>query len=458
MGYFDGLKPTTATPAATHQLRAVPDDGTANNYALAALKGETNEVLAATEGTRNDRLNKAWFNMARHIGAGSIDPRIVRDTLADAARAIGLPQHEIDLVLRDDDTSALRAGTAIPRIPTAPDTPAATITEVTPDQLLGASPQTTETAPAQVEPLIVPIIDWHELYAHDDDDEWIIHPILPARRMVALYSAPKVGKSLLMLEIAVGIAQGTETLAYKPDRPRRVLYVDFENDPRGDVRTRLRAMGKGPDDLDNLCYLSYPTLAKFDTPTGAADLLRHVHHYDCEVVVIDTVSRSVAGEENDNDTWLAFYRNTGLALKQAQVACIRLDHTGKDHDRGMRGGSAKYGDVDAVWRLTTVSDDVLQLECTDHRLPISDKQLTLTRRTDPLRHEVAVNPWLTAKGARIDQIISILDRLDIAPEAGVRPCGDALRSAGYRFNNDTIRAAVRHRKNTLNLPPEFDDD
>ena len=57
-------------------------------------------------------------------------------------------------------------------------------------------------------------------------------------------------------------------------RPRRVLYVDFENDPRGDIRARLDAMEIGPDQLTNLCYLSYPSLAKLDTPTVAVDLVR----------------------------------------------------------------------------------------------------------------------------------------------------------------------------------------
>ena len=33
---------------------------------------------------------------------------------------------------------------------------------------------------------------------------------------------------------------------------------------------------------------------------------------------------------------------------------VRLDHTGKDQTKGQRGGSAKYGDVDAVWKLTEV--------------------------------------------------------------------------------------------------------
>src|SRR5699024_7633552 len=127
-----------------------------------------------------------------------------------------------------------------------------------------------------------------------------------------------------------------------------------------DVRARLQAMGHGPGDLENLCYLSFPTMGGLDSETGSNELMAAVQGYDCEVVVIDTVSRSVTGDENENDTWLSFYRHTGLKLKQAGVSLIRLDHTGKDETKGQRGGSAKVGDVDAVWRMSRVTDDTYQ--------------------------------------------------------------------------------------------------
>jgi hypothetical protein len=302
-------------------------------------------------------------------------------------------------------------------------------------------------------PPLNPIIDWTELFATEDDgEEWIVEPILPARRMVALYSAPKAGKSLLMLEIAVAVADGGEVLGARVEQPRRVLYVDFENDPRGDVRTRLEAMEIGPERLENLCYLTFPSLAKFDTAQGALDLMRHVEHYDCEVVVIDTVSRAVAGEENENDTWLAFYRHTGLTLKQHGIACIRLDHSGKDRDKGMRGGSAKYGDVDAVWRLTALNEDTVHLECTDHRMPVPVKALTLTREDFPLRHRLASDAWLAASDAQVREIDQQLDSLGVPSSASVRESKQALRSVGAKHRNEHIERAVKLRKMRLDLP------
>jgi len=236
---------------------------------------------------------------------------------------------------------------------------------------------------------LFPALDWHVLWADDEVEEWIHKPLLPARRSVAIYSAPKVGKSLLLLEFAVAVSRAEEFLDYTPQRRYRVLYVDFENDPRGDVRSRLQAMGYGPGDLDHLDYLSFPAMAGLDTERGATELLEAVKAYGSEVVVIDTVSRAVAGKENDNDTWLAMYRHTGLALKRAGVAVIRLDHTGKDEAKGTRGGSAKSGDVDAIWKLSRVAADHYRLECEESRMQVPTKSLSLTRHTAPaLRHTV----------------------------------------------------------------------
>lgn len=425
-------------------LAAVPDVPIerASSYAAAALRSECEQVANAANGTRNDTLNRAYFRMGRHIGAGSIDLGTVRENLASAARASGLPDTEIDTVLRDDSTSAATAGQQHPRHPDPlPDVPGVTVLN-----------DTDPVAPVETAPLN-PIIDWHELFSSAaEEEEWVLEPLLPARRMVALYSAPKAGKSLLMLELAVGIATGTEVIGVTPDKPRRVLYVDFENDPRGDVLTRLEAMEATPEMLGNLCYLTFPSLAKFDTAQGAIDLMRHVAGYDCEVVVIDTVSRAVMGEENENDTWLAFYRHTGLALKRAEVACIRLDHSGKDREKGMRGGSAKYGDVDAVWRLTALNDATIQLECTDHRMPVPVKSMTLTREDFPLRHRPLSNEWQVVADARATAVDEVLDVLGVSHQASVREAKKALRQAGQKAPNNAIEAAVKARKLRVDLP------
>lgn len=242
--------------------------------------------------------------------------------------------------------------------------------------------------------VVWPWLDWHELWTRPAEADWLLRPLVPARRAVALYSPPKLGKSLVMLELAVALSRGAAVFGMTPDRPVRVLYVDFENDPVGDIRDRLQKMDVGPDDLGNLRYLSFPTMGALDTAAGGAQLLAAAQSAEAELVVIDTVSRTIQGPENDNDTWIQFYRNTGRLLKESGIAYIRLDHTGKDVERGMRGGSAKSSDVDAVWRLERVSalgahpaEFLLACDSSRVKIPDADLGIALRRLDNPLRHE-----------------------------------------------------------------------
>jgi hypothetical protein len=415
--------------------------GTATAYATAALQRELDALATATPGYRNHQLNRSAFNLAQLVRSGHLNELLTMSALRETAIAIGLTDHETRATL----ASAFRAAPPrdVPEQETAPDA-----TVYTPDRSEKVAPDEEDAGPL----LDRHLIDWAELWEQDDEEEWIVEPILPARRLVALFSAPKVGKSLLLLELAVAIARGEPVLGTTIDRPRRVAYVDYENDPRGDVRARLVAMNRKPDALENLLYLSFPSMPGMDTAAGAAHLLDFCARHAVEVVVIDTVSRAVDGEENENDTWLSFYKRTGLALKQNGISCIRLDHTGKDATKGMRGGSAKYGDVDAVWSMTAVSETTFKLQCTANRMPIGEKILVLERQADPLRHTVRGNVGAALASARHGQIIADIDELyGVETRVGARTdvtfnaVQKALRSEGKGVRRETLADALDER-------------
>jgi hypothetical protein len=149
---------------------------------------------------------------------------------------------------------------------------------------------------------------------------------------------------------------------------------------------------------------------------------------------------------------LGFYRNTGVRLKAAGVATIRLDHTGKDHTKGMRGGSAKYGDVDAVWAMTRLTDTTFHLECTANRLPITEKELTITRHPEPLHHTVNTGGRRAALDAKRLDLQRALDEL-FGP--GVKPtfreAAAALREVGHSCSNEFLSEVI-HERATRYLP------
>ena len=86
-------------------------DERGGRYWAAALTAELDAVTAAPEGSRNDTLNTAAFNLGTLVVATGADPNEVADQLAAAARGIGLDDHEASATIR----SGLTAGMDKPR-------------------------------------------------------------------------------------------------------------------------------------------------------------------------------------------------------------------------------------------------------------------------------------------------------------------------------------------------------
>ena len=162
----------------------------------------------------------------------------------------------------------------------------------------------------------------------------------------------------------------------------------------------------------------------------------------------------MAGEENSNDTWLAFYRSTGMLLKQGGVALLRIDHSGKEATKGQRGGSAKSGDVDVVWRLSETGPEEYLLECEKNRFEVPEKRLVLLRETMPvLRHVRPSTGLLSPWQQKVADTVADLDRLGAPDTAGRPACVELLRDNGVAVKTDIVAEAVRTRKSRNQVTP-----
>ena len=293
-----------------------------------------------------------------------------------------------------------------------------------------------------------PEVDCQSIWEKPPGEDWILEPVLAKGRGVVIYSPAKAGKSLLMLEMAVRASRGDAMFGHNGDgQPHHILYVDFENDPQNDIVARLKAMGFTLNDLEYLHYLSFPSLRPMDTDGGGVDLLTVALAYGAEAVVVDTASRTISGPENDNDTWLAWYRHTGLRLKQANIAYVRLDHTGKDESKGQRGGSAKSGDVDAIWKLTAdAKGEVVILRCEDKRFPITETYLPMRRQESPLGHHLDRTAAAKSRETLLQACIADLDRLGIPATDGRTKAWTALKEAGATHHSSRIVGAAQQAR------------
>ncbi|MCZ7575674.1 MAG: AAA family ATPase [Dehalococcoidia bacterium] len=289
-------------------------------------------------------------------------------------------------------------------------------------------------------------VNWADFWARDHlVEDWLLEPLIPMARSVSIYSPAKSGKSLLSLDLAARLATGRRVMDRPAGEPLNVVYLDMEM-TEGDLQERLADMGYGPDDdLSHLHYYLLPSLPPLDTPEGGDALVAIARRHNADMVVIDTTSRVLSGDENASDSIRAFYMHTGLPLKADGRTVLRLDHAGKDLGRGQRGTSAKNDDVDLVWELTAQDDDGVKLRATHRRQSWIPEVVDLVRLEDPLRHERAAHTWPSGTV----EVARTLDELG-APMAGNRAAQKLLREAGYKYRNGVVAAALRYRNSTGN--------
>lgn len=307
-------------------------------------------------------------------------------------------------------------------------------------------------------------LDWREAFARDFSQiDYLPGRFMERGQQVSLVGDGKAGKSLLTEEWLIRCIKGQRFLGDTVRDPlTSVLYFDRENSVR-DIVTRARALGATEEDLDlfmeRFDYRPFPRFsgALDASHVASAELLGIVSEVKPDVVVLDTVSRFIAGNENDSKTWLDFYGRVHAPLKALGVACLRLDHYGKDQTRGSRGSSAKNQDVDHVWELSVLaqnkwhdlSDDTelitthLKMHRTYTRTGIGEDEFLITRRGRRVRGGMwldgSTRHALTAEGQGVT-----------APEGSVEYIVERLNADGLQRNAG--RNAVKERCAELGLP------
>jgi hypothetical protein len=294
--------------------------------------------------------------------------------------------------------------------------------------------------------LLGQLVDWETFWEADHaEEEWMARPIIAAKRSHAIYAPGGTGKSLFALWLAAKLVTGANIFG-NPHQRRRILYLDYEM-TEDDLADRLDSIGiESADALTHLHYALLPSLPSADKPEGGKAICRLAQLVGADLVIIDTFSRAVEGDENDADTVRSFYRWTGIHLKAAGIAFVRIDHSGKDLAKGQRGSSAKNDDVDIVWEMRVVEGG-FKLTAKKRRMGWVPETITMTQTDGPLEYDMADRPGYPTGTS---DIVTTLDKYDIDPKLGYRKAATELRAKGVTPPGSTmLRAAVRFRRERL---------
>lgn len=336
------------------QRQIVPHE----KYVQAAIDNEVLAVMRAGEGTRNDTLNRAAFNLGTLVALGRADSGSIITELLNAAVAAGLPYREAETTIR----SGMDAGLSKPRDPP----------EQTTHPRQGAQPQPPiEPAKQALWAILDP---WHE--CDIPTRPWVARGYI-MRNAVNVVSGPgSAGKSSQMVGWACACAMGTSFHRFSVSKPLKVATYNVEDDGNEQKR-RFSAMFKkmgisgtdlegrlailGPNDVGTL--LTVAPNGKLIVETEVMNrLIEFVQKFQPDVLILDPFVELHVAEENDNTAVrgvMAHFRQLAITHNMGVVI---LHHARKGagtpgDPESLRGASSIVGAARVAMTLNVMTDD-----------------------------------------------------------------------------------------------------
>lgn len=162
----------------------------------------------------------------------------------------------------------------------------------------------------------------------------LISGILRQGHKMLISGPSKAGKSYLLIELVIAIAEGRQWLKWQCARGR-VLYVNLELD-RVSCMHRFKdvyqALGWRPD---NICNIDVWNLRGKTAPMDklAPKLIRRASKRNYTAIIIDPIYKVITGDENSADQMAKFCNQFDLICTELGCAVIYCHH----HSKGAQG-------------------------------------------------------------------------------------------------------------------------
>lgn len=179
---------------------------------------------------------------------------------------------------------------------------------------------------------------------------WCVDQLLPAG-LTFLAGRPKIGKSWLALQLAQAVAGGGQVLGKKATTGR-CLYLALEDSPRR-IQQRMVAQSWKPG-----LPVDFVTIDEFrqlgDLRNGGGDKLAvQTEKQGYQLVIIDTFSRAMSGDQRDESDMTAALSPLQEMAQDLGVSVVVVDHMRKNSAgddahplSGILGSTAKAGMLD----------------------------------------------------------------------------------------------------------------
>jgi AAA domain-containing protein len=185
--------------------------------------------------------------------------------------------------------------------------------------------------------------------------------LLPPQGILFVGGEPKVGKSLLVANLALSLAAGSDRTGFPIPTPRRVLVCQFELPvPQfvGRLAVMRRVMGPAAD--QNLLVDTRATGHLLSAPQGLNHFLAAARAAAAEIIVLDPLYSTHDQDENDTRAMAALCQSLLRLREASRAALIVVHHVRKSIGRyeigsAFRGSSALRAVGDSYLLLTRPS-------------------------------------------------------------------------------------------------------
>lgn len=218
--------------------------------------------------------------------------------------------------------------------------------------------------------------------------EWVIDGVLPANALVVLVAPPKSLKSFLVLDWAMSIAVGLDWHGRQVKKGESV-YVYAEG--ATGLQHRVKAWKfahKAPGRYGVLFLPRRVIMNEAGEPEGLVDSILS-QTPEPRMVVIDTLARNMAGDENSSEIMSAFVRGCDYVREETGATVVVVHHSGHNYDGRGRGSSVLPAAADTMMQLSRDADRI-QLECKFQKDAPEFQPLTL--QAIPVANSLVLNP------------------------------------------------------------------
>lgn len=236
----------------------------------------------------------------------------------------------------------------------------------------------------------------------------LIENVLREGHKMLITGSSKAGKSFLLIELCIAIAEGKKWLNWQCAQGR-VMYVNLELDKAScfhrfkDVYT---ALGIAPNNLQNIDIWN---LRGKSLPMDklAPKLIRRASKKNYATVIIDPIYKIITGDENSADQMAAFCNQFDRVCNELGCATIYCHH----HSKGAQGGKKSMDRASGSGVFARDPDailDMIELETTDALMKQeTNKALCATIKSfmdshnawksEPSQDELLSASWLEAE-------------------------------------------------------------